>query len=69
VISLIPEIKFFPGVDFVGSIPRDFQSYVNFAGGIATNAHDAESAGALIKFLTGSSVSPVLKAKGMELPK
>src|ERR1700676_5620928 len=24
VISLIPEIKFFPGVDFVGPIPTDF---------------------------------------------
>jgi molybdate transport system substrate-binding protein len=66
VISLIPEIKFFPGVDLVGPIPPDFQSYINFAGGIATNAHDTDAAKALIQFITGPAVAPVLKAKGME---
>ena len=66
VISLIPEIRFFPGVDLVGPIPPDFQSYINFAGGAATNAHDTEAANALIQFLTGPAVAPVLKAKGME---
>jgi molybdate transport system substrate-binding protein len=66
VISLIPEIKFFPGVDFVGPIPPDFQSYINFAAGIATNPRDADAAKALIQFITGPAVAPVLKAKGME---
>jgi molybdate transport system substrate-binding protein len=66
VISLIPEIKFFPGVDFVGPIPPDFQSYINFAGGIATNPQDAVAAKALIQYITGPAVVPVLKAKGME---
>ena len=66
VISLIPEIKFFPGVDLSAPIPPDYQSYINFAGGVAANAHDSEGAKALIKFLTGSTVVPVLKAKGME---
>jgi molybdate transport system substrate-binding protein len=66
VISLIPEIEFFPGVDLAGPMPAGFQSYVNFGGGIAANAHDAEGAKALIQFLTGPQVVPVLKAKGME---
>jgi molybdate transport system substrate-binding protein len=66
VISLIPEIKFFPGVDLVGPIPSPYQSYINFAGGIGAGAHDAEGAKALIQFLTGPAVVPVLKAKGME---
>jgi molybdate transport system substrate-binding protein len=66
VISLVPEIKFFPGVDLVGPIPPDFQSYIDFAAGIATNAHDADAAKALIQFITGPAVAPVLKAKGME---
>jgi len=66
VISLIPEIKFFPGVDYVGPIPAEYQSYVNFAGGIAADAHDAKAAQALIQYLTGPEVAPILKAKGME---
>jgi molybdate transport system substrate-binding protein len=66
VISLIPEIQFFPGVDLAGPIPAPDQSYVNFAGGIAANAHDADGAKALIQFITGPAVVPVLKAKGME---
>jgi molybdate transport system substrate-binding protein len=66
VISLIPEIKFFPGVDLVGPVPADFQSYVSFAAGVATNARDADGAKALIQFLTGPALPPVLKAKGME---
>jgi molybdate transport system substrate-binding protein len=66
VISLIPEIKFFPGVDLVGPIPPDFQSYINFAAGTATNAHDKDAAKALIQFIAGPTVASVLKAKGME---
>jgi molybdate transport system substrate-binding protein len=66
VVSLIPEIKYFPGVDLVGPIPPDFQSYINFAAGIATNPHDADAAKALIQFIAGPAVAPVLKAKGME---
>jgi molybdate transport system substrate-binding protein len=69
VISLIPEIKFFPGVDLVGPIPSDLQSYVNFAGGIAANAQDPQAAKALIQFITGPAVAPILKAKGMESAK
>jgi len=66
VISLIPEIQFFPGVELVGPIPAELQSYVNFAGGIAPNAHDAAAARSLLQFLSGPQTAPVLKAKGME---
>jgi molybdate transport system substrate-binding protein len=66
VISLIPEIQFFPGVDLVGPIPAEYQSYVNFAGGVGTNAMDKEGAAALLKFLSSPAIVPVLKAKGME---
>jgi molybdate transport system substrate-binding protein len=66
VMTLIPEIRFFPGVELAGPVPAEFQSYINFAAGAATNAHDAAAANALIKFLTGPAVPPVLKAKGLE---
>jgi molybdate transport system substrate-binding protein len=66
VVSLIPEIKFFPGVDLVGPIPPDFQSYINFAAGVATNAGSPVAAKSLIQFLASPKMGPVLKAKGME---
>ncbi len=66
VFSLIPEIKFFPGVDLVGPIPAEFQAQIDTAGGVAANAHDPAAALALIKFLTGPVTAPVMKAKGME---
>lgn len=66
VISLIPEIKFFPGVDLVGPIPPDFQSYINFAAGVATNTGSPDAAKSLIQYVAGPSLAPVLKAKGME---
>jgi molybdate transport system substrate-binding protein len=66
VISLLPEIQFFPGVDLVGPMPGELQSYVKFAGGVATNAGDVAAAKKLIEFITGPAVAPVLKAKGME---
>ncbi len=66
VVSLIPEIKFFPGVDLIGPIPAEFQSYINFAGGIAMNAQDVAGSKALIKYLKGPVAVPVIQAKGME---
>ena len=66
VISLVPEIEFFPGVDLVGPMPAELQSYINFAGGVATNAHDAGAAKALLQFITSPGITPVLKSKGME---
>ena len=66
VISLIPEIKFFPGVDLVGPMPGDLQSYVSFGGGISADSRDKEGAQKLLKFLSGPAAVPVIKAKGME---
>ena len=66
VVTLVPEIKFFPGVELVGPVPAELQSYINFAAGVATNAQDPAAAKSLIDFLTGPAASPVLKAKGQE---
>ena len=66
VITLIPEIKFFPGVELAGPLPGDFQSYISFSAGIASNSHNADAARALIKFITSPAASTTLKAKGVE---
>ena len=66
VITLIPEIKFFKGVELAGPVPADLQSYISFAGGVATNTHNADAAKALIKFITSPAAAPILKAKALE---
>ncbi len=66
VITLIPEIKFFRGVDFVGPLPAEFQSYISFATAVATNTHDADAAKAAVQFITSPGVAPALKAKGAD---
>ena len=66
VITLIPEIKFFKGVELAGPVPADLQSYISFAAGVATNTHNADAAKALIKFITSPSAAPTLKAKALE---
>jgi molybdate transport system substrate-binding protein len=65
-ITLISEILPVQGVDLVGPLPAEFQSYVSFAAAISTNARNRESAEALIKFLTGPAAAPVFKTKGLE---
>ncbi len=69
VITLIPEIKFFKGVELAGPVPGNLQSYISFAGGVATNSHNADAAKALIKFVTSPAAAPTLKAKGEEPPR
>ena len=69
VITLIPEIEFFPGVELAGPVPPEYQSYINFAAGIAVGSQDPAAAKALIQFISGPAIISVLKAKGMEPPR
>lgn len=53
-------------VDYAGPLPSQIQAYVNFTGGISTNAKEPEAARALIKFLNEPDIVTILKAKGLE---
>jgi molybdate transport system substrate-binding protein len=55
-----------PGVDLVGPIPEELQSWANFAAAVGTAAKEAEAGAALITFLTTPAAAAVIKAKGME---
>ena len=66
VLTLGSEILPVHGIELVGPLPEAIQGYVNFAAGIAPNAHDPAAENAVIQFLKGSSAAPVYKAKGME---
>lgn len=55
-----------PGVELVGPLPPEIQSYVVFTAGISANSKAPDAARDLIKFLTGPIAIPVIKAQGME---
>jgi molybdate transport system substrate-binding protein len=65
-IVVITQILTTPGVELVGPLPPDIQSYVTFTAGISANSRAPEAARDLIKFLTGPTATPVIKAQGME---
>lgn len=55
-----------PGVELVGPLPAEVQSYVSFVGAVGSNSHAPDVARALIRFLTGPIAVPVIKSQGME---
>jgi molybdate transport system substrate-binding protein len=63
---VITQILTTPGVELVGPFPPEIQSYVTFTAGISANSKSPEAAKRLIKFLTGPTAAPVIKAQGME---
>lgn len=66
VLTLVSEILPAPGVELVGSIPAEYQSYISFSAALAAKPGNAPGAAAIMKVLSGPSVAGVLKAKGMQ---
>ena len=63
---VLTQIMTTPGVDLVGPIPREVQSYVRWSGAVSANSAAPQVAQELISFLAGPVALPVLKAQGME---
>jgi molybdate transport system substrate-binding protein len=63
---VITQIMTTPGVELVGPIPQELQSYVRWSGGVSVNSAAPEVAMELIRFLTSPKALPVIKAQGME---
>jgi molybdate transport system substrate-binding protein len=66
VMTLISELLPVHGIDVVGPLPRELQSYVRFSAAIGSKTDNLDAARALIAFFRGSTAAPVYKAKGME---
>ena len=63
---VITQIMTTPGVELVGPLPPEIQSYITFAGGVSTAAKAPEAARELLKFLRGPAALPVITSQGME---
>jgi molybdate transport system substrate-binding protein len=60
------ELMSVKGIDYLGPLPPEVQFVTIFSAGIHTGVPAAEPARALLKFLTGPHVAPVLRQHGME---
>jgi molybdate transport system substrate-binding protein len=62
----IPTIVAEPGVDLVGPLPAELQTYIVYSGGVSAATKDAEAAKSFIKFLMTPVTQSVIKTKGLE---
>ena len=65
-IVVITQILTTPGVELVGPLPSEVQSYVTFTGAVSVTSKAPEAARQLITFLTGATARPVMRKQGME---
>jgi len=55
-----------PGLSVVGPLPKEFQSYSQFAAGIGAGAKQRDAAAAWIRFISAPAAAAAYKATGME---
>jgi molybdate transport system substrate-binding protein len=67
-IHQISEIVPVKGVTLAGPLPAEIQNTTVYAGGIGAAAKDGAAAKALVAFLAGPAINPILKSKGMQKP-
>lgn len=65
-VATVPTIVATPGLELVGPLPAELQTYISITAGVSTGAKEPEAAQGLIKFLTSPAAVAVIKAKGME---
>ena len=66
VVVVASRISGVPGVQLVGWIPQELQTWIGFTGGVSTVAKEPEAARAMLRFLTAPAAAPVLEAAGVE---
>jgi molybdate transport system substrate-binding protein len=65
-IVVLTQIRTTRGVELVGPLPPEIQSYVTFTGGVSRNSKAPEAARQLMKVLAGPRALSVITAQGME---
>lgn len=64
--TVITQILTTPGVELVGPLPDEIQSYVTFVAAISAESKVKDAASELIAFLKGPNAIAVMKTQGME---
>jgi molybdate transport system substrate-binding protein len=68
VVSGLPPLIGTPGIEWLGYLPEEINSWLVFSGGIGVNAKESEAGRALLKFLATAAALAVFKANGLESP-
>ena len=66
VVVVASRIAGVPGVQLVGLIPQELQTWIGFAGGVSAGAREPDAARALLRFLTSPSAVPALEKAGIQ---
>jgi molybdate transport system substrate-binding protein len=62
----VSELMLYPGIQYVGALPKDMQHVSVFAGGVHTSARYPEAARELIRFIASPAALPFIRKTGME---
>jgi len=65
-VQLITELMPVIGIQIVGPLPAQVQSYVVLTAGVGTQARDPAAAEAFLRFLSAPAAAPVIREKGLE---
>jgi molybdate transport system substrate-binding protein len=63
-VHVMPGILAERGIDLVGPVPAEIQSYIDLTAGLNAAAKEPEAGKSLIAFLTSDAAIPVIRAKG-----
>jgi molybdate transport system substrate-binding protein len=62
----VSELLLYPGIQYVGPVPKEMDTVSVFAGGIHTGATQANAARELITFIASPAALPYIRKTGME---
>ena len=65
-LTLVSEILPVPGMELVGPLPREFQSYISFDGALGAHPTDEASAKAFLACVAAPTAAATFTAKGIE---
>ncbi|MBX9773234.1 MAG: substrate-binding domain-containing protein [Xanthobacteraceae bacterium] len=65
-VIVITQVLTTPGIELAGPLPPDIQIYTSFEGAVSASSKAPDAARALLRFLTGPTAIPIIKAQGME---
>jgi molybdate transport system substrate-binding protein len=54
------------GVQLVGGIPQELQTWIGFTAGVARGTKEMDAARAMLRFFTAPAAAEVLRAAGVE---